>query len=214
MEDSANLVRFRRRYLPHLEVSGGCYFVTFRLRDSLPQALIRELLESSPRKEPNGGDKGSSSVDAIADWDKFAALDRHLDAGKYGSCHLQSPAIARIIVAALRHFHGDRLRMHAYCIMPNHVHAVFEPLVNAAQSHTWTIDSLMHSIKSYSGHQANKILGSTGSFWQREYYDRWIRDEVEFARCVEYTLCNPVAAGLCERVQDWLWSNAVEVYGV
>jgi Transposase IS200 like. len=202
MEEDANLVIFRRRYLPHLEVSGGCYFVTFRLRDSLPQALIRETVEGNCKMERKDAEEDGYGIGTTREWDRFAALDRHLDAGKYGSCHLDCPAVARITVEALRHFHEDRLRMHAFCVMPNHVHTVFEPLVNSAQNSTWAIESLMHSIKSYSGHQANKILGLSRSFWQREYYDRWIRDEVELARCIEYTLNNPVSAGLCERAQD------------
>jgi putative DNA methylase len=48
---------------------------------------------------------------------------------------------------------------------------------------------------------ANRVLGRTGSFWQREYFDRLIRDENELERAVEYVVNNPAHAGL----KDWTW---------
>ncbi|MCL4219452.1 MAG: hypothetical protein KJ052_20925, partial [Candidatus Hydrogenedentes bacterium] len=40
-------------------------------------------------------------------------------------------------------------------------------------------------------------------FWQRESYDHLVRDDVDFARVCEYTIQNPVMAGLCEKAADW-----------
>ena len=61
----------------------------------------------------------------------------------------------------------------------------------------------MHSLKSYTAHEANKVLRRTRAFWQSESYDHWVRDEEELERIVDYICANPVQAGLVQRPQDW-----------
>jgi hypothetical protein len=79
--------------------------------------------------------------------------------------------------------------------MPNHVHIVFR----AFPEHS--LAEVMHSWKSFTAKECNKLLGRTGEFWQRESFDRIVRDELEFEKRVRYTLDNPVAAGLA----NWKW---------
>jgi hypothetical protein len=67
--------------------------------------------------------------------------------------------------------------------------------------------SILHSWKSYTANEANKILHCEGEFWQREYHDHLIRDDEDFDWCIAYTVQNPVKAGLCERWEDWPWSG-------
>ena len=64
----------------------------------------------------------------------------------------------------------------------------------------------MKSIKQYSARECNKLLKRKGTFWQVESYDRLIRDADELYKAVEYTLDNPVKAGLCQNRADWKWS--------
>lgn len=66
----------------------------------------------------------------------------------------------------------------------------------------------MHSLKSYTAHRANEILGRSGGFWQHESYDHWVRDEGELERIVEYIGANAVNAGLADRPQGWYWCSA------
>lgn len=49
--------------------------------------------------------------------------------------------------------------------------------------------------------EANRSLDRTGAFWQREYYDRLVRDEQELERAIEYVRANPENAGL----SGWKW---------
>ncbi|MCX7015429.1 MAG: hypothetical protein NTW86_23230, partial [Candidatus Sumerlaeota bacterium] len=72
------------------------------------------------------------------------------------------------------------------------------------------LHSIMHSIKGYSAREANRVLGRRGSFWQREFFDHWARDEAEYARIVDYMDQNPVKAGLCGAADQWKWSSAGE----
>ena len=77
--------------------------------------------------------------------------------------------------------------------MPNHAHVIMRLFVGS------DLAKVLHSWKSYTSNVANSILGRTGTFWFREYYDRCIRDERELLRTVRYVLENPAKAGL----RDW-----------
>ena len=79
--------------------------------------------------------------------------------------------------------------------MPNHVHAVVQPLPG------YEVPGIVHSWKSFTAKEANRLLGRTGQFWQPEPYDHLIRNENDFKRQVEYVLNNPVRAGL----RNWKW---------
>jgi putative DNA methylase len=68
----------------------------------------------------------------------------------------------------------------------------------------------MHSLKSYSAHEANRVLARSGPFWQHESYDHWVRDETELERIVEYIAANPVKAGLAKQAHEWRWSSAYD----
>jgi hypothetical protein len=68
---------------------------------------------------------------------------------------------------------------------------------------------IMHSLKSYTANEGNRILGRRGKgFWQPESYDHWIRDDDELERIVEYIAMNPVKAGLAVRPSDWFFCSA------
>jgi REP element-mobilizing transposase RayT len=70
------------------------------------------------------------------------------------------------------------------------------------------LSSIMHSIKSYTANQANRILDRSGDFWATEYFDRYIRDGKHFSSTVAYIHNNPVKAGLCALAADWPFSSA------
>jgi putative transposase len=100
-----------------------------------------------------------------------------------------------MVARALQFFDGERYRQFAWSVMPNHVHAVFKSLPN------WPLAKILHSWKSFTAKEANKILAWAGDFWEPEYYDRLIRDDHEFYHYIEYVASNPKRAGL----RDWKW---------
>ncbi len=68
---------------------------------------------------------------------------------------------------------------------------------------------LLKSLKGCTARQTNRMLGRTGEpFWQRESYDHWVRDEVEWTRIAGYIENNPVRAGVVARAGDYPWSSA------
>ena len=169
--------RIRNRgYLPHWESEGGIYFVTFRLADSLPQSVLRELRRRELEKP-----KGERNL--------ARKLEDFLDQGT-GACIFRQSRFADIVAAALRKFDGTRYRMLAWCVMPNHVHVVFQPLRN------YDLARILHAWKAFTGVEINRQLSRSGPLWQKEYYDHLIRDGAQLRRAIRYTTQNPLKAGM------------------
>jgi REP element-mobilizing transposase RayT len=129
-------------------------------------------------------------------------VDGYLDRGQ-GECWLARPEIAGIVAGAIKFHSGERFDLHAWVVMPNHVHAVLR------QRPGWTLSRVLQSWKGFSAREANRVLSRAGiPFWQSESYDHLIRDDDDLHRCCRYTILNPVNARLCQRPDDWKWGSA------
>ena len=179
-----------RGYLPHWEAGETPQSITFRLHDSLP----RELLERWRVELANLGE-------AEQQLERRKRIEAALDAG-HGGCFLQQPEIGALVENALLHFDGERYRLHAWVVMPNHVHVLVTPLDGNSLS------SIVHTWKSFTAKAANRLLGREGTFSFEEYFDRAIRDDRHFTRAVEYIENNPVQAALCAQASDWRFGSA------
>lgn len=136
-----------RRDLPHWELEGRIYFVTFSTRE-----------------------------------------------------RLQLPEQQRqIVLDAFHHWNGSRIRLHIVCVMPDHVHALIEP-INGHE-----LSKVLHSIKSFTANKINESLAREGSLWQIESFDRIIRDPEDYEQKLEYIRTNPVKDGLIREVEDYRW---------
>ena len=179
-----------RGYLPHFDGGAIPQAVTFRLAGSIPATRIEAWIEELARLPSEGA---KSKLRARIEW--------YLDLGR-GPTFLRDPRIAGLVQDALLFFDGERYRMHAWVVMPNHVHALFTPLEG------FGVPRILQSWKSFSAKQANRVLGRSGRFWQDEYYDRFVRNPQHFTRSVNYIEYNPVQAGLCRRQGEWTFSSA------
>jgi len=189
-------VRSRGR-LPHWEADHAIYFVTFRLADSLPRSFLRayELERRNVIATALAAGRAfSASEEKLLKKLFNEKIESKLDAVA-GRCYLAKPAVADAVAEALRHFDSVRYRLYAWSVMPNHVHVLIRLLGDRK------LPGVLHSWKSYSAKRANLLLGLSGEFWQREYYDHLVRSEEEFYRIVGYILRNPEKAGL----RDWRW---------
>ncbi|HEV2425529.1 MAG TPA: transposase [Terriglobia bacterium] len=110
--------------------------------------------------------------------------------------------MARLVENALFFFDAARYHLHAWVVMPNHVHVLFTPEVG------YTLSVILHSWKSFTASQANRLLGRYGRFWQEEYFDRYIRNQKHYLIVIDYIESNPVTAGLSGRKEDWPFSSA------
>lgn len=172
-----------RGRLPHCDVPGRVQFVTFRLADSLPAEVLARL----HRME----DRALSS----------RRMEAELDLGR-GSCWSKRDDVGQIVEGALRHFHGTRYELRAWCIMPNHVHVLFMPMGTS-------MASIVDSWKTFTGREANLRIGRTGQrFWQADYFDVYARDAGHELRLRGYIEANPAKAKLVLDPKSWPWSSA------
>ncbi len=183
-----------RGYLPHFDAPCIVQAVTFRLHDSLPKTVI-EAWKQELSARPGGIESDEASKELRV------RINRYEDAG-HGECWLAQPEIARIVQDALLHFHPTRYRLIAWCVMPNHVHVVCE------FTKGFSLEKVLHSWKSFTSHEANKKLKRTGPFWEKDYFDRYIRDELHLQQAIEYVENNPVKAKLVAAPDEWEWSSA------
>jgi len=173
-----------RGELPHLYKEGGSYFVTFRLLDAV--TAERPPLAKGPLRKMEAAEIASLSEPPLC----------------LGSCVLARPEVASLVQDALRFFSGQRYSLAAWCIMPNHVHAIFSTLFEHTPA------DILHSWKSFTSHKVNAMLGRHGPLWERESFDHLIRSIGHFEGFMSYIEQNPVVVGLCQSAQDWPYSHA------
>jgi REP element-mobilizing transposase RayT len=124
-----------------------------------------------------------------------------LDTAGSGPRHLQRPEIATLIRDSILHGARCDYDLHAWVIMPNHVHLLITPRTEAAP--------FLRRLKGYSARQANLMLERTGEpFWQDESYDHLVRSGEEYRRILRYIVNNPVRAGLVQNIEEFPWSSA------
>jgi REP element-mobilizing transposase RayT len=199
MSAFVHTTRFTRGKLPHWEVADGRYFITVRCADSLPHTIVdrlREIHESLRQIEPQS--------------DQFVALQRryfqtmgkHLDAG-VGACRLRDPRAAQIVMAELDGLIEWDIAVPHFSIMPNHWHAMLAPHKECGH----TLSEIIRRVKGRTSRAINSVFETHGAFWQREWFDRWMRNDAEYDRCVAYIQNNPVKAGLARTLGEHRWTR-------
>ncbi|HEC33887.1 MAG TPA: hypothetical protein ENI37_04145 [Chloroflexi bacterium] len=200
---------FYQRRLPHLQPPGATFFITFRLKDSLPQPVLEEL-----RAERERAEGVLSRIEDPAERPRRAYLEQRRLFGKWdaalhtvrqGPRWLENPCVAQIVADSLHYRDGKVYDLWAFCVMPNHVHLVCRPLGKPDGSYH-PLSAILHSLKGYTAYRANRELGRKGAFWQDESYDHVVRDEQELNRVITYVLNNPVEAGLVQTWEEWPWA--------
>jgi putative transposase len=200
---------YYERRLPHLQPLLGTFFVTYRLVNTIPADVFvrfqEERQQSLRLTNPIMADEINRRY--------FGRYDTWLDRQTAGENHLAKPEIAQLVADSLHFFDGNRIELIAYCIMSNHVHAVFTLLSEKTnEGAPNSLSSLKKSLKGFTAKEANRLLYSQGQFWASEWYDRCVRDDNELVRIVRYVLNNPVKAGLCADWHDWPWSYVKAEY--
>ncbi|MCO6511703.1 MAG: hypothetical protein J5I65_13015 [Aridibacter famidurans] len=218
--------RYSRR-LPHIHPLDATFFITFRLAGSIPRNELRRYKRQKEarqhqfsrlqqtEKDPRILEKAEADLSQFErDW--FLRFEEILDGVRHGPKWLADPEIQKIVMEVMQKKASDNYRLLAFCIMSNHVHLVIRPLLTVSDlendrasdrsrylTSRSTVPEIMKSIKGVSARRANLALARTGSFWERESYDRFVRDETELFRVIRYTIRNPVKAGLITKWQEW-----------
>ena len=182
---------YHRGYLPHWDFEKSLQAVTFRLADSVPISLIQDWKQ----------ELASTHEDSALEKRLHQRIARYEDAG-HGSSFLRDPACAGIVQNELISGHATHYDLIEWCVMPNHVHILIK-LHNASG-----LSKVVQTWKGKSAYLINRQLARKGTIWQREYYDRYIRDQEHCDDCRAYIRKNPVKAKLCEKPEDWPYSSA------
>ena len=191
-DPAATKIPHRWRHLPHSAFEEAAQFLTLRLADSLPSARLNVLRDELTQLSSDEKDTA-----------RRKRIEAELDTGG-GTCRLKDARIACLVRDALSYFDGERYRLHAWVIMPNHLHVLLTPV------HGYRLGDTVRSWKSYTARRANSLLGRSGPFWQADYFDRGIRDERQFYTVWAYIEGNPTRAGLCGEDSEWIWSSAYD----
>jgi len=135
---------------------------------------------------------------------RFREFDIELDKGLFGSAWLKDSRIAAVVIRGLKDTEEKgSWRLHAWVVMSNHVHVLFEPRA--------PLRTIVQAVKGRTAREANLLFGRVGNhFGQSESFDHWIRNVEELERVRSYIERNPVVAGLVQRPEDWPWSSAGE----
>jgi putative transposase len=178
-----------RGYLPHFD-GPAIQGLTFCLGDGLPKVVLDELateLRSLPPERQKA--------------ERRKQIEAHLDRGM-GSCVLERPDVANIVELAILERHPAEYELYAWVVMPNHVHL----LAGFKTGVEW--EEVIGRLKGSTSRAINLMMGRSGSLWQRESYDRFIRDLDHFNAALAYIHANPVKARLCSSADAYAWSSA------
>ena len=174
-----------RGYLPHFDAPNVTQFVTFMLHDAFP-ANRRSDWESILNEPDHSLRKRK--------------LEHWLDRGA-GNCWLRREDIATEVEEIIRSEDTRSYCLRAWTVMPNHIHIVVD---------IWQtpLSKLLNLWKGRSSRKANQLLGRTGPFWEREYFDTLIKDHTHLQKAIRYIENNPTKAKFVRDSAAWQWSSA------
>lgn len=235
----ANLAykQFSRRHLPHVNPPSRTLFLTYRLAGSIPQPLLRQYKTKNEwlqkellriRKSAQYDKLQLVASAEIRNWleqierfhrEWFVKFEETLDQARNGPTWLKDDKVAAVVAKQLHELDGEAYKLDAYCVMSNHVHVVFTPLLTEASlreefdetghlvfvSEYPGLSEIMHRLKGRSARECNIALSRQGQFWEHESFDHVIR-QGKLIATVKYVLNNPVKAGLVKDWREWRWT--------
>jgi alanyl-tRNA synthetase len=109
--------------------------------------------------------------------------------------------------------HHRQYQLFAACVMPDHVHLLFEPQIkerdSAGNPIFWSLGEILHGIKSTTAHKINKVAGVKGvHVWEEESVDRMMRGDADLEEKFHYICRNPWDNGVVPMTESypWLWT--------
>lgn len=91
-------------------------------------------------------------------------------------------------------------RLHAYCLLSNHLHLLIEPLAGS-------LSSIMGILLSRYAIYLNRRLERSGHVFEERFRSYVCRGDAQFLQWVRYIHLNPVRAGIVDDPSDWPYSG-------
>lgn len=210
---------FIRNKQPHFQSHNTSYSITLLLFDAVTGPELAALraslkLELAAIETDSLGEKDFRKARARAY--NFEELEQLLHDQRKQSHLLRAPAAMDAIGDYFRKFDGELLRLHAYSVMSNHAHVLFDLspqlLAPSTDDIVWPLDRLIGRLKGGSAHAANRALGRNGTLWMRGYHDRYVRSMLHFEWVLNYILQNPVKASLATEWRNHRGTWAASIY--
>jgi len=203
-----------RKHLPHFQQPGQSYFVTWNLKDAVPAKALESY--TLQLEQLNSGIEIAEANKTNEETINGLRLQRSIVRKKYMKAyddllHLQTKFIinlsknenTQVIINALSFWEGRRIENYAICVMSNHVHWVFRVFEKDDNGESVYLQDILQSVKRFTANRLNKLENRTGTVWQRESFDTTIRDALHLQRAINYTIMNPVSAGLVNYWWEW-----------
>ena len=205
---------FYHHSLPHFQQPGQAHFVTWCLKDAIPPKALAEYTDKlhilytqiQHYKDKNDDNIILNSLKLefnLARKKYLKAFDDLLHLQKKSIVNLSKESNRTILMNSLTFWEGKKIENYAYSIMSNHIHWVFKVFNTDENGNAVYLQDILQSVKRYSATVINKIEGISGSLWQKESYDTTIRDDIHLYNAIDYTINNPVKAGLVNNWYEW-----------
>ena len=166
-----------------------------RLADALPQSVMSAWHDDLDRRvHIVSGIKGrplEAEEERVLVQRTLGRVERFLDSGR-GSCVLTDERAAGLVESVLWNGDGERYRLHAWSVMPNHVHALITPLDSNS------VEDVVRDWKTESTRKVNQELRRAGGLWHPNVIDCEVEHPSDFVRLRNNIAQNPVQAGLHE----------------
>ena len=183
---------YDRGYLPHYNGGDIWQSLTLRVTGSLPAVVLKQIEQRSASAPVEKRNILSMKL-------KEQYLDMTAQSGV-----LANSDYAQVVVDVLSRFDGELYDLAAYVVMSNHLHMLF-CVINGKD-----IDLIVKMVKSRSARIINRLRGIFGCLWERDYFDRYIRNYEHWYNVLQYIENNPVKCGLCKSRQEYKYSSAFE----
>lgn len=179
-------------HITHWDLSSAIYHIAFHLSDSVPTDQLLAWRTARADFEARArGEHRALTPEEVAEMRELYSqrVERYLANG-HGACILHDERAAESIRRTLEHDNGARYELHAWTIMPNHVHIVVRCFAGEKMK------EIVDTWKSVSAHGIVNAVGCTAPVWMSDHYSRIIRTAEEYAKQIKYVWGNPEAAGL------------------
>ncbi len=94
-----------------------------------------------------------------------------------------------------------RVKVYAYCLMPNHVHLLINPIKPGTLKH------IMHRINLSYAQYYNFKYNKCGHLWQNRYKSFLVQNDEYLINIISYIEYNPIRANICKRAEDYSWCS-------
>lgn len=94
------------------------------------------------------------------------------------------------------------IRVHAYCLMTNHVHLLLTPGEEVA-----ALGQLMKALAARTTRHRNRLEGRSGTLWESRYRSSPVQTDQYLLACCRYIELNPVRAGMVGEPGAYWWSS-------